>query len=236
MVNDDKLLSHSGNYIIKTNDIRSKELTEILLKVRQKIDDFEKKREKILFLERNIIQNCSEIIKKIHRDEKEEIPAMIERTSKLIHESEKTAGELTEFLGKNYFTNAKQEFTEAVFLYKFVYGEKLPSPEDLGVNAYEYILGLADVVGELKRLILDQIKRDNFKDIDKIFLFMDELYQDLFSLDYPSGLLPGFRKKVDIDRRLVGTTLENITLTKKISQLNKRLSKINLFKENKENK
>ncbi|MHA1729693.1 MAG: hypothetical protein ACTSWY_13330 [Promethearchaeota archaeon] len=193
--------------------------------IREEIDKIDKNREKILRENRTIIRNCSEIIKSVHRKEFQGIKEKIGKTKDLIFNNEIDAKKIGYFIGKNYLSTIKQEYTEAVFLYYFASERKMPTFEEIGVNPYEYVLGLADVVGELKRMVLNNIRMNNFEEAENLYNFMDELYQLLFGLDYPSGLLPGFRRKVDVARNITRGTLELITTSKNISVLNENLEK-----------
>ena len=196
---------------------------KLFSKIRDELDELDKKREIILPETRNIIRNCSEIIKKVHRDEFEGLEEMIAKTKGMISNIKSKASETSKMIGKRYLITANQEFTEAAVLYNFTAGKKIPDYKELNVSAYEYIMGLADVVGELKRMVLNLVRKDDFNKAEEVYEFMEELYSTLFSLDYPSGLLPGFRKKVDMNRNLVSRTLELIVTSKKIHELNENL-------------
>ena len=52
---------------------------------------------------------------------------------------------------------------------------------------------------------------------------MEHIHQQLFGLDYPSGLLPGLRKKIDITRAILNSTLEIIVSSKQIKNLKETL-------------
>ncbi|MCP4764101.1 MAG: haloacid dehalogenase [archaeon] len=202
------------------------EFNEIFNQIRKELDVLDSNREKILPISREIVRNCSMIIKSVHRNDLSDIEQKLLETKSLIKEIEENARETQENIGKNYLIVAKQEFVEAAILFSYVSKKKIPDKKELEVNSYEYILGLADVVGELKRNILNSIRNNDFKTAEETYDFMDELYQLLFSLDYPSGLLPGFRKKVDVARNLIQRTLEIITTSKNISSLNQNLEKV----------
>ena len=194
--------------------------------IREQLDKLDADREKILRSNREIIRSCSEIIKSIHRNDFQDIETKIKETKEAITEIEKSARKTENIIRKNYLTTVNQEFTEAVTFFHYATGKKIPTYQELNVNPYEYILGLGDLIGELKRMVLNSIRKDDYDKAEEIYEFMDELYQKLFSLDYPSGMLPGFRKKVDVARNIVRRTLELIvtgkktdTLTRKIEQL-----------------
>lgn len=199
--------------------------TEISKKVRSDIDKLDGNRESILSNKREIIRRCSDIIKKIHRNELDSIEEKINTTGKMIREQEETARKVATRIGKNYINDIKQEYTEAVVFYKIVVDKPIPDHNDLRVNAYEYIMGLADVMGELKRLVLNKIRNNDFENAERFYNIMEDLQQFLFSLDYPSGLLPGFRHKVDIARNIIRKTVEIMTTAKSNYELNQNLKK-----------
>lgn len=194
--------------------------------IREQLDKLDADREKILRSNREIIRSCSEIIKSIHRDDFQDIEMKIKETRESIAEIEKSTRDTENIIRKNYLTTVKQEFTEAVTFFHYATGKEIPSYQEIGVNPYEYILGLGDLVGELKRMVLNSIRKDDYNKAEEIYEFMDELYQKLFSLDYPSGLLPGFRKKVDVARNIVRRTLELIITSKKTDSLNRQIGKL----------
>ena len=62
-------------------------------------------------------------------------------------------------------------------------GNEFVSAEDLGIPADDYVLGLADVVGELRRLTLDALREGDVKKAEKYLETMDEIYIELLALD-----------------------------------------------------
>ncbi|MBD3353430.1 MAG: hypothetical protein GF364_18250 [Candidatus Lokiarchaeota archaeon] len=199
------------------------DLDKIFNKIREDLDAIDEKREKLLSTNRNIVRNCSEIIKLIHRNELESIDEKLNQVSEMIKEIEQNALEVNAFIGKNYLNRAKQEFAEAALLYSVIKGDKLPDLDDLNLNAYEYILGAGDLIGELKRLVLNRVRDNDIKNAEQIYDFMDELLHYMFSLDYPDGLIPGVRRKIDVGRKINGKTLELITTSKNNADLNSNI-------------
>jgi translin len=104
-------------------------------------------------------------------------------------------------------------------LYRIIKNQNLPSPSDLGINPLNYALGLADVIGELRRYILDNIRNSNIEDITRILEIMDEIYMDLFSLDYPSGLTQDLRHKTDKARNIIEKTRGDVSITLQMNNL-----------------
>ncbi len=108
------------------------------------------------------------------------------------------------YSGSTY--NAISEYVEAELLHSIVLEDRLPGPAELGVPIPPYLQGLGDVVGELRRLCLEKIRRGEFKDAWSLLERMEAIYLGLRRLDYPDALMPGVRHKADVARRLVDDT------------------------------
>ncbi len=87
------------------------------------------------------------------------------------------------------------------------------------------MLGLADVVGELRRYVLDKLRRDQIEDLNEVLEKMESLYELLFSLDYPKGITQDLRRKTDVARGIIGRTRGDLSLSLQINKLNKNLEK-----------
>jgi translin len=87
------------------------------------------------------------------------------------------------------------------------------------------VLGLADIVGELRRYVLDKIRTGDYENLDKILGRMEEIYSYLFSLDYPKGLTRDLRRKTDVARSIIEKTRGDISLSIQIDRLNKNLTR-----------
>jgi len=102
--------------------------------------------------------------------------------------------------------NAEMEFVEAVLLGSILLGEPLRGPGELGVHVVPYLQGLGDVVGELRRYILELLREGRYGEASRLVGVMEEFYMALRGLDYPDAIVPGLRHKVDVARRLVDST------------------------------
>ena len=105
--------------------------------------------------------------------------------------------------------------------------KEIPYHTELKVDALNYALGLADVVGELRRYVLDNIRNSKVEDIDEILEKMDEIYSHLFSLDYPSGLTKDLRHKTDTARNLIEKTRADVSLSVQMNTLSSLLKNKN---------
>lgn len=120
-----------------------------------------------------------------------------------------------------YLKTPEQEFAEAVAFYSLISKEPLPLPSDLNIIPLNYALGLADVVGELRRYVLDNIRNSIVADLNYILETMDDIYTQLFSIDYPSGLTQDLRRKTDQARGIIEKTRGDVSISLQMSDLKK---------------
>ncbi len=82
-------------------------------------------------------------------------------------------------------TDARKEYTEAHVTLAVLSGQKLPKPQDLGVEPSAFLNGMAEVIGEVRRYILDSLRRDSFDGCQEFMDVMDEIYSILVTVDFP---------------------------------------------------
>jgi translin len=124
---------------------------------------------------------------------------------------------------------AFQEYAEAQTLLHLVEEDRFIDPEKLGIPAISYVLGLADVIGELRRRALDSLRKGDVKTAEKCLQTMEQIYVELISMDEAYMLVPGLRRKSDIARHIIETTRGDVTIEARRSSLEecmKNLEKI----------
>lgn len=171
-----------------------------------------KLREKCIFLSRGIIRNSSYAIKHIHRKEKEKAKEILQTIQKEIIYFKNVKKISPNIYFSGYVLDAQKEYAEAYLLYSIIYKERILSPEKLNIEKSSYLHGMGEVIGELRRYILNCIKDEKIADIEKLFNTMEEIYYLLFGLDYPDSLLGGLRKIVDAGRNIIEKTHSDIVL------------------------
>jgi len=112
-----------------------------------------------------------------------------------------------------------QEYTEAYALIKLIEEQRIPSYEELNVPLPYYLTGLADLLGELRRRILDLLRSGDLEGAERTFSAMESLYLILREISYPEALIPGLRHKCDRGRQLVEITRSHIVEAKMKAEL-----------------
>ena len=189
-----------------------KNLQTIVERIR---DDFEAKntaRDGALKRSRELIRYCSLSIRASHRHEFDE-------ATRLLGETRERAAKLTSDLKPypdlyhaGYTRDALKEVAEAHLVYALVHHDLLPEPEKLGIPYAAYLGGLAEAVGELRRFILDLVRRDRLEEAEALFLYMDEVYSTLVTIDFPDAITGGLRRQTDMVRGVTERTRGDLTV------------------------
>lgn len=175
-------------------------------------------REKILHLSRNIVRDCSIGIKHLHRKEFNLVQEKINGIKTKLETLNSIVNEHPGVFSK-YLKTPEQEYTELIVFQSIIHDKDIPSPSELKISPINFTLGLADVIGELRRYALDSIRKSQIEDIGKILDSMDEIYTQLFSIDYPIGVTQDLRRKVDVARNIIEKTRGDISLAIQMDEL-----------------
>lgn len=195
-------------------------LKNIFSELTEGLDKLDQDREKILKISRSIVRDCSVAIKNTHRKEFEQYQEKM-KNIKINHEK------LITLISENPGTFFKflkipeQEYVEAVIFYSLILNKEIPTAHELNVYPLHYLLGIADVIGELRRYALDNIRNSQIEDLNHILENMDEIYSELFSIDYPSGLTQDLRHKTDQARVIIEKTRGDISISLQMNDLKK---------------
>ena len=199
-------------------------LNKIFTELNETLEKLDKDRESILKLSRTLIRNCSNAIKNIHRMEYNQYHQKI-ITIQNIHKDMLLLVSTNPGVFLKYLKTPEQEYTEAIAFYAVISKEPLPLPSDLNINPINYALGLADVIGELRRYALDNIRNSVVDDLNYILECMDDIYTNLFSIDYPAGLTQDLRRKTDQARNIIEKTRGDVSISLQMNDLKSCIEK-----------
>lgn len=208
-------------------DIHSNHITQLRDAAdgaRQSLADTDMARERALRLSREMIRHCADSIRAIHRGEFGAASGLISSAAALVEESRALLNEHPSVYYTGYVQDALKEYVEANAVLAFIQDRPLPSPEELGVGAAPYLGGLADTVGELRRYILDRLRRDDFSRCEETLAVMDEVYTILVTMDFPDAVTRGLRRSTDMVRGILERTRGDLTVALRQRRLEAMLS------------
>jgi translin len=104
-----------------------------------------------------------------------------------------------------------KELAEARITFSLVTGAPFPSAADLGVPPVAFLKGMAEAIGEVRRHILDLMRRGELKRGEELLGEIDDMYYVLTSMDYPDGITLGLRRLTDVARSIIERTRGDFT-------------------------
>ena len=170
----------------------------------------------------SVRENAQQNMRKVTSLSKQSILLMHQ---KKYEKAKKTIGDAKEIISKlqgsaknnpaviysGMFNVALQEYAEANIFQGLIQEARFVTPKEINVPAVDYVLGLADVIGEYRRLVLDVLREGDVEKGEKCLQTMDEIYIELMAMDEAYMLVPGLRRKCDVARRIIETTRGDIT-------------------------
>lgn len=164
-------------------------------------------REKIIKISREIIRESSNCIALIHaHGTSNTINQILGKLDKLVEKIKETARNHPDLYYSGTVGSALAEYVECKSLYYLLGKHILPTRNQLKVPTVPYLQGLADLIGELRRLTLDLLRENRVKEALILLDTMEIVYHKLKTLHYPDALTPGLRHKTDVARRLIEDT------------------------------
>ncbi len=200
-------------------------LEDICSRIRDRFEAMDKAREGALATSRKIARNSGDSIKAIHRGEWGQAERLMVETEALNSSLGELRNDFPEVYYSGYVEDAQAEFAEVSLLYAVLKGGTLPAPGSLKVENTAYLKGMGDATGELRRHILDLIRKGRPGEGEKYLDVMDEFYTQMMSFDYPDAIMHGLRKKSDVARSLIERTRGDLTNALEIRGLHESMER-----------
>jgi translin len=201
-------------------------LKPILDEVKNELKKKEKVREDAQESMRRATSFSKQAILYIHQKRTKEAKKLIEDAKEIITNLSKTSRTYPEIVHGGLFDAARQEYSEANIFLKLVEESRFATPEEIGVPSIDYVLGLADVIGEYRRLALDALREGDAEKGENCLKTMDETFVELMAMDEAYMMVPGLRRKCDVARRIIEATRGDITQEVRRNALEKHRKQI----------
>jgi translin len=174
---------------------------------------------------RDAIRNSANAIRAVHRGEFDTAQELADRAGLLLSEAKAALQDHQDIRYAGFVHDAEKEYAEARLTLAMISGQgAFPSPSDLDVGLAAYLNGLGEVVGELRRYLLDLLRGGNVQRCEECLAVMDEVYGILVTFDYPDAMTGGLRRTTDNVRGILERTRGDLTLASRQRDLERRLS------------
>ncbi|TVR23754.1 MAG: haloacid dehalogenase [Anaerolineaceae bacterium] len=188
-------------------------LNDIAEGIRAELTTMNAARDAAITRSRELIRHCAECIRAVHRRDWTQADAKFDEIRSAMADLKATVADYPELYHTGYTQDALKEVVEAFATSAIIRQRELPTPQSLGVEASTYLLGLAEAATELRRFILDIMRRDQHHsaESERLLAWMDAIYDQLITFDFPDALTHGLRRQTDIVRSVLERTRGDLT-------------------------
>lgn len=205
------------------------ELNAIAESIRSAMTAQNEARDAAIVRSRELIRHCSECIRAIHRRGWDEASAKLDIIRAAAAELRDGVAHHPHLYHSGYTQDALKEVVEAFVTYAIIRQESLPSPDTLNVEPAAYLNGLAEAATELRRFILDILRREDdggSAEAERLLAWMDAVYDHLVTFDFPDALTGGLRRQTDVVRGVLERTRGDLTTTLRQQRLQAALHRL----------
>ncbi|KAL0430021.1 UNVERIFIED_CONTAM: Translin-associated protein X [Sesamum radiatum] len=185
------------------------------------LNDLNEKRERVVKASRDVTMNSKKVIFQVHRISKNNKEEVLEKAEKDLAAvvDQHISRLVKEMQGTDFwklrraYSPGVQEYVEAATLCNFCKTGALlnldqinaslrplsdPSVEPLQINVLDYLLGLADLTGELMRLAIGRISDGELEFAQKICSFVREIHRELMLIAPKMDDASDMKTKMDV--------------------------------------
>ena len=181
-------------------------------------------REQAIRLSREVIRTSANAIRAVHRNELERARAQVDEARGLVAQTKQLLADHPDLYYTGYTQDAQKEYAEAECVYSFIARTAVPAPEDIGVETAAYLNGMAEAASELRRYILDSLRRDDDSRSEELMQQMDDVYNVMLVMDFPDALTGSLRRTTDQLRGVLERTRGDLTMTMRQRRLERLLA------------
>ncbi len=203
----------------------TEKLDSIAEEIRMSLSAKDAAREQVLPLCREVIRFSSQAIRAVHRQEFDRTRELLKSARDLLSQAEQALTGAPEISNTGFLRDAQKEFAEGSLILSLVTGSLLPNPAELGVDPAAYLNGLGEAAGEMRRYLLDGVRKGDLSRGEELLAAMDDIYNVLVTMDFPDAITGGLRRTTDMVRGVLERTRSDLTLVIRQKELENLLGK-----------
>jgi translin len=205
---------------------REKVLTFLSRRVDRALKELKKKEDekrKVTQLGDEIIKASREVVSSVHRKDlnfaNKEI-VKLKAMTKVFHQLTCNS-KLTDW---GYAVQVYQEFFEALALFSIITGDSKSIVKEINlIPSLSLLLGLSDLIGELRREIISNLMEQKIEEAKDLLDAMQEIYNNLQKTPLPESVAPGLRRKIDVNRTTIEASISDLYQEIRSLRLQKKL-------------
>lgn len=189
------------------------ELTGTVERIVARFEESSSARDRALNEGRHIVRLSANSIRAVHRGEMDAAADLVGQAKRLLAELVDHLGLYPNIYWAGYVQDAMKEYAEAVATRSFVLDQRVPGPDELGIEDAAYLNALAEAASELRREVLDALRTNDLLRAERLLRKMDEVYDVLVSVDFPDAVTGGLRRATDQLRAVLERTRGDVTVS-----------------------
>jgi len=135
----------------------------------------------------------------LRRDNFKQVQKVFEITYKNFKDLNKIIKQEPGIIYEGFYSEAVEEYIEALYFYKFIIKEKVEIPKYIKIMPENIIAGACDFTGELVRKAINLANKKNLKQLEKFYKLIENIAEDLTRIGFRGKL----RQKYDeVERNL----------------------------------
>lgn len=201
-------------------------LKSLLAKIEEELKKKEELRQGLQKDMRRATRLSKQAILFVHQERFDEAKKRLKEASELLAKLDDISKDHSELVYSGLVNAAFEEYVEANTLFTLIREERFIKPEELGVPSISYVLGLSDVIGELRRKTLDSLRKGDVETAENCMQKMEQIYIELTSMDDAYLLVPGLRRKCDVARRIIEATRGDLTVEARRKSLERSIKEL----------
>jgi translin len=188
-------------------------LDELTREFQRRFDAKTVAREQALSASRSAIRSSANAIRAIHRSEVGESERLMGEARAALDRGLEAVAEHPDVRYAGYLQDAQKEYAEARITAALVAGRELPDVDEIDVESAPYLNGMAEAVGEVRRHILDLLRKGETGRSEELLTSMEDMYSVLVSIDYPDAITMHLRRSTDVARGIMEKTRGDLSLS-----------------------
>jgi translin len=198
-------------------------LPDIVEVIRGEMTTLNALRDATLARSRSLTRACAHSIRAIHRHDWAEADALLAQAREEAKAMVDAIADQPTLYHAGYTQDALKELVEAHLVAAVVRETPMPTPVDLYVTGATYLRGMSEAGSEMRRFVLDLVRRGEVTAAEPYLAFMDEIYSQLITVDFPDAVTDGLRRSTDVLRSVLERTRGDLTLAIRQDQMRQAL-------------
>lgn len=188
-------------------------LDQLIVLARDELSAVNSARETGLSACRQTIRAAGSAIRAVHRLQPDRAADLTADSESALRRAQAALRPFPMVAYAGFLHDAEKEFAEAVLTRALIDGSDLPDHRSLDVGLPAWLNGLAEAASELRRHLLDRLRRDEVSTAEYLLSVMEDVYEAVVSIDFPDAVTAGLRRSADALRAVLERTRSDVTTT-----------------------